>query len=138
MRVYVQSSEDVFSGCTHVVTGYSDAVPEGKNTSDTECIRNVDLIRRHYYPIGAEASSPTGNTLQFAPDDLNHHALPHRGFLIQQDNSTGTAPPGYLVPSRAMPQNIANGDKKRLRGVRYSIRDDSIKRRSYTYKWQLV
>jgi hypothetical protein len=137
MWVYVQSSGDVFSGCTYVETVYSGALPEVKNTPDMECIRNVDPIRRHYYSIGAETSSPTGMTLQLAPDDPNHYS-PRSGFLIQEENSMGTAPQGYIVPSRATRQKVADSDDKRLRVVRDSIWVDSIKRRSHADKLQLV
>jgi len=131
MWIYVQSSEELFSGSTYVETGYSGALPDRKNKPDMERVRNVGPIPRGYYSIGAASSSPTAITPSLTPGDPSYCSPPRSGLLIHGDNSTGTASQGCIVLRRATRQKITESNDMRLRVVRNSIRVNSIKRRSY-------
>lgn len=132
MWLYVQSSGDLFSGRSYVETGYSGAVPVGKNDPSKECVRNVGPIPRGYYSIGAAILTPTAVTLPLSADNPAYCSPPRSGFLIHGDNSTGTASQGCIILSRATRDRINASDDKRLRVVAESVLVRTIERRVYS------
>jgi hypothetical protein len=137
MWLYVQSTGDFFLGSRYVETGYSGAVPDGKNDPTKECIRNVGPIPRGYYTIGAAVSSPTAVSLPLNADNPSYCSPARSGFLIHGDNSTGTASQGCIILSRATRERVNNSDDKRLRVVRDSKLVETVTRRRYAEKLEL-
>jgi hypothetical protein len=131
MWLYVQSTGDLFSGSSYVETGYSGAVPGGKNDPAKECVKNVGPIPRGYYGIGAAISRPTATTLPLTADNPNYCVPARSGFLIHGDNSTGTASQGCIILSRATRDRINASDDKRLRVVANSALARAVKQRLY-------
>ena len=131
MWVYVQSSGDLFRNSTYIETGYSGAVPDGKNDPSKECQRNVGPIPRGWYTIQAEQSTPTPVALPLVADDPNYCTPARSGFLIHGDNSTGTASTGCIILSRKNRELIRDGDDRRLRVVRDSVNSAKVKRRYF-------
>ena len=121
MWKYVQSSGDLFLNGQYMETGYSGAVPDGKNNPDKECVRNVGPIPRGYYNIGAARVGPTPITLPLTADKPNYCNTGRSGFLIHGDNSTSTASEGCIIMSRGLRQTIADSKDKRLLVVRDSV-----------------
>ena len=121
MWKYVQSSGDLFLNGQYMETGYSGAVPDGKNNPDKECVRNVGPIPRGYYNIEPARVGPTPITLPLTADKPNYCSPSRSGFLIHGDNSTGTASEGCIIMSRGMRQTIADSKDKRLLVARDSV-----------------
>ena len=121
MWKYVQSSGDLFLNGQYMETGYSGAVPDGKNNPDKECVRNVGPIPRGYYNIEAARVGSTPVTLPLIADKPNYCNPGRSGFLIHGDNSTGTASEGCIIMSRGMRQTIADSKDKRLLVARDSV-----------------
>jgi hypothetical protein len=121
MWKYVQSTGDLFSNSKYMETGYSGAVPDGKNKPDMECVQNVGPIPRGYYSIGDPRTNPTPFTLPLTAENLNYCTPARSGFLIHGDNTTGTASHGCIILSKAMRRTISESDDKRLLVVRDSI-----------------
>lgn len=129
MWVYVQSSGDLFQDGTYVETGYSGAVPDGKNKPDKECAKDVGPIPRGWYNILGETNKPTPVALPLDPDDPNYCNPPRDGFLIHGNNSSGTASTGCVIMSRKTRERIRDSGDGRLRVVRDSAKVRGIKRR---------
>ena len=121
MWKYVQSSGDLFLSGEYFETGYSGALPNGKNDPEKECVRNVGPIPRGYYSIGAERIGPTQVTLPLTADDPSHCSPARSGFLIHGDNTTGTASQGCVILSLGMRKTISGSTDKRLQVVRTSV-----------------
>lgn len=137
MWLYVQSTGDFFLGSRYVETGYSGAVPDGKNDPTKECVRNVGPIPRGYYTISAAVSSPTAVSLPLNADNSGYCSPARSGFLIHGDNSTGTASQGCIILSRATRERVNNSDDKRLRVVRDSKLVENVTRRRFAEKLEL-
>lgn len=129
MWLYVQSTGDLFSGSSYVETGYSGAVPGGKNDPSKECVRNVGPIPRGYYSVGSAIQTPTPTTLPLTADNPAYCTPPRSGFLIHGDNSTSTASQGCIILSRATRDRINASDDQRLRVVANSALVRAIKKR---------
>lgn len=129
MWVYVQGTGDFFAGSTYVETGYSGRVPDGRNDSLKECVKNVGPIPRGYYSLGTPKANPTPFTFPLTADNPNYCSPNRSGFLIHGDNSTGTASTGCIVLSRKCREMIAESDDRRLRVVVTSKWLSHIKRR---------
>jgi hypothetical protein len=118
---YVQSTGDLFLNGQYMETGYSGAVPDGKNKPEQECVHDVGPIPRGYYSIGSPRVNPTPIALPLTADNL-HYCTPARsGFLIHGDNSTGTASHGCIILSKGLRRTISESDDKRLLVVRDSV-----------------
>ena len=130
MWLYVQSTGDLFLGSSYVETGYSGAVPGGKNDPSKECVRNIGPIPRGYYAIGSAIQTPTLTTLPLSADYPAYCSPPRSGFLVHGDNSTGTASQGCIILSRVTRERINASDVKRLRVVANSILVRAVKRRA--------
>jgi hypothetical protein len=137
MWTYAQSSGDLFHNDEYVETGYSGAVPNGKNQPNQECVKNVGPIPRGWYNILAERDEPTAVTLPLSPDEPNYCDPPRDGFLIHGDNSTGTASTGCVIVSRKIRERIRDSKDFRLRVVRDSLRSRAIRRRRRANATQL-
>ncbi|MBL8309473.1 MAG: DUF2778 domain-containing protein [Burkholderiales bacterium] len=118
---YVQSTGDLFLNDQYMETGYSGAVPNGKNNPDMECVKNVGPIPRGMYTIGPVIDKPTPVTLRLAADKPDYCNPPRSGFLIHGDNTTHTASQGCIILSRGMRQTIADSGDSRLMVVRDSV-----------------
>ena len=126
MWKYVQSSGDLFLNGQYMETGYSGAVPDGKNNPAKECVRDVGPIPRGYYDIGSAKVGPTPVTLPLTADKPNYCNPARSGFLIHGDNSTGTASQGCIIISRGMRETIADSSDKRLLVVGDSVESKRI------------
>jgi hypothetical protein len=129
MWKYVQSTGDFFEGNTYIETGYSGAVPDGKNDPNKECVRNVGPIPRGYYTIGSEVSSPTVVSLPLKADNPNYCSPPRSGFMIHGDNATGTASQGCIILSRRTRERVRDSKDRRLWVVLHSVNSDALARR---------
>lgn len=126
MWKYGQSTGDLFLNGHYMETGYSGALPYGKNKPEMECVKNVGPIPRGYYIIGAALTSPTPITLPLTADKL-HYCMPARsGFLIHGDNMTGTASHGCIILSKGLRRTIGESDDKRLLVVRDSVESQRV------------
>jgi len=128
MWVYVQSTGDLFHNTQFIETGYSGAVPDGKNNPDKECVINVGPIPRGYYSIGKAVSKPTVVTLPLDADDPHYCSPPRDGFLIHGGNASGTASSGCIIMSLPTRKLVDASEDKRLRVVRDSVRKRRKKR----------
>lgn len=126
MWKYVQSTGDLFLNGQYMETGYSGAVPEGKNKPNMECMQNVGPIPRGYYVIGAPRGNPTPFTLPLTAENLHYCAPARSGFLVHGDNSTGTASHGCIILSKGVRQTISESDDKRLLVVRDSVQSQRV------------
>lgn len=126
MWKYVQSTGDLFLDGQYMETGYSGALPDGKNNPDKECVKNVGPIPRGYYSIGPLVAKPTPVTLRLTADNPNYCTPARSGFLIHGDNSTHTASQGCIILSRGMRQTIADSADKRLLVVRDSVESKRV------------
>jgi Protein of unknown function (DUF2778) len=126
MWKYVQSTGDLFLNGQYMETGYSGAVPDGKNKPDMECVKNVGPIPRGYYLIGTARTNPTPFTLPLKADNPQYCTPGRSGFLIHGDNSTGTASHGCIILSKGIRRTIAESNDKRLLVVRDSVESQRV------------
>lgn len=134
MWKYVQSTGDLFLNGLYMETGYSGALPDGKNNPDMECVRNIGPIPRGYYDIGAIENKPTPLTLRLNADKPNYCYPARSGFLIHGDNTTHTASQGCIILGRNMRRTIADSGDNRLLVVRDSVESQRVSNGSAT-RW---
>lgn len=126
MWKYVQTTGDLFLNGEYMETGYSGALPDGKNNPDMECVRNVGPIPRGYYNIGPVENKPTPMTLRLIADMPNYCNPARSGFLIHGDNATHTASQGCIILGRNMRRTIAESGDNRLLVVRSSVESTRV------------
>jgi hypothetical protein len=138
MWLYVQSSGDLFQDKIYVKTGYSGAVPDGKNKPDQECKKDTGPIPRGWYKIGPAESKPTVVSLPLTADDPKYCNPPRDGFLFHGDNTTGTASTGCIVVDRKTREKIRDSGDTRLRVVRDSVYSIKLKQRRTSKSSDLI
>lgn len=101
--------------------GYSGRIPDGRNNSDKQCVKNVGPIPRGWYAIEPPQSEASKSYFLPLTPKPGTDTWGRDGFQIHGDNTSHSASTGCIVISpRTLREAIWNGGDRVLRVVRNS------------------